>query len=317
MRAAHDIYQMVKISVRNIWRNRRRSIMTMLGICVGTVTLISLGGYVKIMDIGLKDQAINKDFGHFQVGRPGCFADDHSAEYLLPEEEFTLTENKLYELEEVEFVNKRLYIAGIIGNLKKSTVFGGTCGQADVEIFMLPHIVQGEPLSGTDPTGIVIGRSLASKLGVSVNDNLIVFFPSETGAQEAINVSVRGVYQGLFKEQETFTIYLPLETAWELMLEKKVHRILVFLRDIKKLNKAIEEIRNFIEENHLDLEVKPWYELAVYYRQIIAMFKNIILFGGVIIFFIIIFSIANTMYMVIGERTREIGTLRAIGNSRF
>ena len=121
----------------------------------------------------------------------------------------------------------------------------------------------------------------------------------------------------MLAEQENMILYMPLETAWSLLLEKKVHRIIVFLKDKKMIAEVRDKIAGFIAEQGMDLEVRDWSSLAVYYRQIIDLFSGISAVIGVIIFLVIVFGISNTMYMVVHDRTREIGTLRAMGDSRL
>lgn len=317
MKNYYDLWLTLKIPLKNIWRNRRRTFFTIAGISFATVCLVLFGGYIRIIDIALKDSAIRKDYGHFQIARTGYFkADNMAPEYLMPEAEFKPLLNRLYKLPEVDFLNLRLHLAGIIGNYEKSTVFVGICGQPEAEIMMSPDIMQGKPLSESDPYGVLIGEGLAKKLNATLNSNLLLFFASDSGSQEAINVAVRGIFKGLFAEQGNMMVYLPIKGAWELMLEQKAHRVLVFLKDDQNLIPVIQEVKEFIRTNQLDLEVEPWNKLAVYYLQIIAMFYGFLLIGGVIIGSIIIFNISNTMYMIINERTREIGTMRAMGNSR-
>lgn len=317
MKKCYDLWLMLKIPLKNIWRNRRRTFFTMAGISFATLCLVLFGGYIRVIEIALRDSAIHKDYGHFQIARTGYFkADSMAPEYLLSRETFQPLLRMLYGLPEVDFVNLRLHLAGIIGNYEKSTVFVGICGQPEAEIMMSPEIIQGEPLSASDPYGIVIGEGLAKKLNAGINSNLLLFFASESGSQEAINVTVRGIFKGLFAEQSNMMVYLPLKGAWELMLEQKVHRVLVFLKDETGLLPVMQRVKHFIRTKRLQLEVEPWEKLAVYYQQIIAMFQGFLLVGGIIIGLIIIFNISNTMYMVINERSREIGTMRAMGNSR-
>jgi putative ABC transport system permease protein len=317
MNFLYDILFQSKLAIKNIWRNRKRSALTIASICIGTVALILVGGYVAIMAVGLKEEAIGKQYGHIQIARTGYFeADDTSPDHLMSKKEFEAIEDFLWGLPETDMVNKRLHIAGIIGNMEKSAVFMAVCGDPENEIFMLPSVMEGEPLSPLDPAGINIGRGLAKKLDVSTEDNLLLFFASESGAQEAIYVSVRGIYKGLMKDQENIMIYVPLQSAWDLMLEQKVHRILLFLRSEEDIGPVLEKINGFIIEQDLDLEARSWEDLAVFFEQILDLFRNLILVAGVIIFIVIIFGISNTMYMVISERTREIGTLRAIGKTR-
>jgi len=291
--------------------------MTIAMIFIGTVALILLGGYVKTMDIGLKSYAINNQYGDFQIAKKGYFAHDStSMDYTLSKDEFNKLENFLYTFKEVDFINKRVFIAGLIGNYKTSTFFSGICGQADTEVFMLPDLIKGKIISPSDPYGIIIGRGMAEKLDVTIGDNLLLFFSSEGGSQEAIRVSVRGIYKGLLKEQENIIVYIPLKAAWDLMLTKKIHTMLVFLKDEKQIKTMMQKVKSFALKNNMDIELKSWKDLAVYYKQVIGMISNIIIFGGIIVFFVIIFGISNTMYMVINNRTREIGTMRAFGKKR-
>ena len=317
MKKLYDFWNAAKIPFRNIWRNRRRTSMTMAGIAIATLSLILLGGYIQVMDMGLRENAISNQFGHFQIARTGYFdAENTSFSYLMDENEFKILEKRLYEIEGVDYVNYRLHISGMIGNFKDSTVFLGTAGLAEWEVFMSPSIIRGEPLSAADPTGIVIGESMAEKLDIDIGSTVLLFFASDAGTQEAVLANIRGLYRGMFQEQEANIIYIPLTTAWELMLEPRVHNLLVFLRDEQEMSEVITEIEGFINKNQYDFEVKPWNELAVYYKQIVSMFNGFLLVAGIIFFIIIIFNISNTMYMVINERTREIGTLRAMGDSK-
>ncbi|HEX3580764.1 MAG TPA: FtsX-like permease family protein, partial [Thermoanaerobaculia bacterium] len=65
-----------------------------------------------------------------------------------------------------------------------------------------------------------------------------------------------------------------------------------------------------------DIEIKDWSELATFYHQVVALYNGIFGFLGLIVFAIVIFSVANTIMMSVFERTREIGTLMAIGTTR-
>ena len=307
----------LKMCIRNIFRNRRRTTITLASIVIGTMSLILVTGYINVMEKGIQSQAIASEFGHIQIGKSGYFDRDQSAyDFMMEEHEFSAVEDFLLTVPEVDLVNKRLHIAGIIGDRSHSTVFLGICGQSDIEIFMSPNIVQGMHfgLGGSD--SVVIGEAMAEKLSATIDQTFLLLFSSPSGAQEALTVTVSGIYHGMLAEQESVLIYMPLETAWELMLERKVHRIIVLLRDGKDIPLVIERLGAFIDESNLDLEVRSWRELAVFYEQIITMFRRIVLVVGVVILVVIVFGISNTMHMVIFDRTREIGTMRAIGDSR-
>ena len=64
------------------------------------------------------------------------------------------------------------------------------------------------------------------------------------------------------------------------------------------------------------MTMKKWLDLAMYYKQVRGMFDGIFLFMGVIVFFMVLMASVNTLLMAMFERTREIGTMLAMGTPR-
>jgi putative ABC transport system permease protein len=317
MRRLYDFSQFMKIPIKNIWRNRKRSFITILGICIATIALSLFAGYVNIMFIGLKNDAINHTYGHFQIASKGYFdQEENSPTHFINEKDLVLLENKLNQIHEINYFNLRLHVIGIIGNFKKSAFFSGVAGMPEIEGMMTPTIIKGDMLSENDINGILIGKALSEKLGITVGDSVILYVTSETGSQEALIARIRGIYDAVMREQEMVIIYMPIQLGWDLALEKKAHRTLIFLKDEKNMPSVIDQMQSFIDKNKLNMEIRTWEKLAVFVQQVVGMFRGMILVVGAIIFIIIIFSISNTMYMAITERTREIGTMRALGSSR-
>ncbi|MDH4262748.1 MAG: FtsX-like permease family protein [Spirochaetia bacterium] len=314
---AYDLWQFLKFAVKNVWRNRRRAAITMSSIAVGTITLVLLQSYVNTMEMGLQADAIQKQYGHFQIAAKGYFsAEENSAEFVMSREVVQKITAKAMELDSVDFVNTRIHLNGIIGTQKKSTVFMGIAGIPSAEGLMAPTLVKGNLLSDKESGGIMIGKAMAKKLGIDIGDHLIAFVSGANGSQEAIAVNVRGIYEALMPEQEKVIIYMPISSAWDLMLEKTSHRILIFLNKPEKLAQTIQTMQKFINENNLNLEIRDWKTLAVFIKQVIGMFRGMIIVVSIIVFLVIIFNIHNTMHMSIHERFREIGAMRAMGSSR-
>ncbi len=281
------------------------------------MALLFFGSYISTMDMGLRANTINKEVGHFQIARTGYFSEDASSQsYFLDPVETGKIEAKLASMNVVQDFIERLNLIGIIGTPKNSAYFSAVCDQTETMNQMYPQVIEGEPLSSSAPDGILIGRSMAKKLDVKRGDQVLLFVSSDTGSQEAVSATVRGIYKGLLKEQEQAVIYMPIETAWSLLLERKIHRFICFADSMANVDAAMTEIRAFARETGLNIEVKRWDDLAVMYKQIIGMFSGIALAVGALIFIVIIFGISNTMYMTVSERTAEIGTVRAMGESR-
>jgi putative ABC transport system permease protein len=312
-----DFYNLYFVMpLKNIWRNRRRSFITLASVVVGTVVLMLFFGYIKVMEIGLKDEAIHKEYGHLQILRCGYSDDDETSfKYMISKNEYGIIREYLDTLSKVDYVNYRYSMVGLIGTSEASAVYMGIAGEPQSEMFMSPELTSGSFYGENSENQIVIGRHLAKKLKLSAGGEVVLFASNEDGAQDAITVVISGIYKGMVKAVESMQIYLPLQVAHSLLGHDKIHRIIVVLKDEKDTDSVVSGLRKLIKEKNFDLEVRTWSELAVFYRQIIGMFKGITLVVGLIIFFIIMFNISNTMYMVVNDRTKEIGTLRALGNT--
>jgi putative ABC transport system permease protein len=77
-----------------------------------------------------------------------------------------------------------------------------------------------------------------------------------------------------------------------------------------------EQLVRTFKARGLDVDVKTWDEMSVWYRKVKNMFDVIFQFLFVIVLAIVVMSVVNTMSMAVLERTREIGTLRALGLKR-
>lgn len=305
------------LAARSIVRNFRRTYATVAAVAVGTLTMIFLSSYINTMDSGLKAEAISKEFGHFQVAAQGYFeADQNSFEHVIPKEEGDALFEKVMAMEEVAYVNKRVHLNGMIGNQSTSLFFAAVAGLPDMENMMAPTLVEGTMLSAADPHGVIIGRAMAKKLGVKTGDALVAFVSTPYGSQEAILVTIRGIYSSMMVEVEKVVIYMPIEAAHNLTLDESLHRVLVFLNSGDDLEASINEVREFVASEGFELEVRDWESLAVFVKQVIAMFSGMSLVVFVILFLVITFNVRNTIHISIHERFREIGALRALGAGR-
>jgi putative ABC transport system permease protein len=93
-------------------------------------------------------------------------------------------------------------------------------------------------------------------------------------------------------------------------------RLVILLEKTELTDEIRDRITEIFRRENLDLEIKTWVERSQWYRKVKEMFDLIFLFLFTIVFIIVVMSIVNTMSMAVLERTREIGTLRALGLKR-
>ena len=124
---------------------------------------------------------------------------------------------------------------------------------------------------------------------------------------------VRGIFLGGLKEYDDWTMKVPLPAAQQLVWSQRIEAIVVLLDDTAATRAVRDRLEDLFPKNDLELEVRTWEDLALFHNQVVALFRRELHVITLIVSVIVILSIANTMTMSIFERTREFGTLRAMG----
>jgi len=102
-----------------------------------------------------------------------------------------------------------------------------------------------------------------------------------------------------------------------LLQSDRVTNLVIGLDDTENTNLVAAELAPRLRGLPQQLTLKKWIDLATYYKQVNTMFNGIYLFMGVIVFFMVLMSSVNTLLMAMMERTREIGTMLAMGTPRI
>jgi putative ABC transport system permease protein len=163
---------------------------------------------------------------------------------------------------------------------------------------------------------VIVGRGLATSMHVKPGDYLTLMSTTVHGSLNAMDVRVAGIFMSGVKEYDDRAIKMTLPAAQQLLQTTKVERLLVFLNDTDDTLPAQHDLQTMFDGKGWALEMKQWSELASFYHQVVMLYNGIFGFLGMLVFGIVIFSVANTIMMSIFERTREIGTLMAMGTTR-
>jgi len=306
-----------RLAFRNIFRNVRRTVLTLAAISVGCSALILNGGVIFNIFRGLREDAIYGRHGHLQIFRRG-YAEGHLADpnrFMIPEVEYPRVQSILSGVPHVTTVTRRLSFSGLAQNRDTTVSFlgEGVEPEADAKFHRQLSIVAGEGLASGEPFGVLLGKGLAERVHAGPGDYLTLLSQTTDGALNAIDVRVRGVFLGGLKEYDDWTMKVPLEAAQKLVWSQRIEAIVVLLDDTAATRAVRERLEDLFPKNGLDLEVRTWEDLALFHNQVVALFRRELHVITLIVSVIVILSIANTMTMSIFERTREFGTLRAMG----
>ena len=309
---------LVSLSARNIFRNTRRSAITVFSIVVGYAAMACFGGFIEFSFEGLRENTIRTQLGHLQIYAQGYW------ERRVSEPESVLIDDpgpvmeRIAELPGVAAVTPRLSFSGLgsTGNATVNVSVIGVDPEREREFSDFEILVQGRPLEESGPEAGLIGEELRKGLGAEVGDWVTVLTSSFDGVINAIDFRVAGVVRTGSKEYDSVFAKVPIELAQRAKETGKVERIVVLLEntaDLPRIQPRIEEILSTFDRR---FEIRRWDELAGFYDAVVALYTGIFTVFAGIVGVVVMFSVANTMTMAVFERTGEIGALRAIGARR-
>ncbi|WP_445356208.1 ABC transporter permease [Microbulbifer sp. EKSA008] len=308
-----------KVALLNIMRNGRRSLITLAAIVFGCTSLIIFGGFVQSMYEGMRESMIRSQLGHIQIYAKGYnqFGKAEPEKYLIADGDL----QKISELVENEtdtlVVAPRLNFNGLLSDGKQSIAITGIGIDAEKEVMLSSaiQIVQGDDLFPEDISAAHLGEGLFNALDVQIGDYLTLLASTQDGAINAVDVQVMGVITTGVKELDDRLLRVNLPLAQELLYTSDITRLVVLLEETELTSTSIATLAGVFEQNNLNLEIKSWEELAGYYHQVVGLFNGVFGFITVIVLVIVALSISNTMLMAVMERTRELGTIRAMGGT--
>jgi putative ABC transport system permease protein len=310
----------LKLAIRNVFRNRRRTLITVAAMGFGAAAIIVFGGFVNAIYIGVRESTIRSQVGHIQLYRKGFSEKGNLApfEYLI--RDYAELRALLLRLDHVKTVTARLGFSGLVSTGDTTTAFvgAGVDPEGEADLSALAVIVEGQDLASRDPRGVTMGVGLARAFGVRPGDDLTLLTTTTSGAINALAVKVRGAWESGEKAYDDRFLKLALPQVQRLLdLERGEVQSVVLLLDATENTALVRaQIDGLIRAQGLDLEIKTWDELALRYHQVRELFGRIFAVLTLIVSIMVVFGITNTMIMAIFERTREIGTVMALGTRR-
>lgn len=320
-----------KIALRNLIKNRRRSVITILAIALGFAAVNLFGGFTKYMYRGTREAAIlGKATGHLTIFKKGFLEQGQldPARYLLTPEEMRAIEEICRKNPHVLLVTPQLRISGLVSNGKVSTIFVAMgivpssrdvfLSQTSFKESMLGNgdSGQGKQLDDNITYGVAVARGLARLLNLKVGSDAVALATTVEGQMNALDMEVFRLFNTDSIEADKMAMRVPFKFAQALYDTKGADRMAILLDKTEFTEPFRDQLREAFSGRGLQLDIKTWVELSDWYRSVKEMFDVIFLFLFVICFIIVVMSVVNTMSMAVFERTREIGTLRALGLKR-
>jgi len=306
---------MIKLAWRNIWRNRRRSIITIASVFFAIFFCVLLicfqtGAYEKLIDNMLRTQA-----GHIQIHAKDYWDDKIIDNFMFMD---TATISALENIYEIENVSPRVEIFSMasFGSVSKGIAVVGICPKKeDSKSNLSSHIVKGEYLSEHD-NGILIGEGLAKYLKVTVGDTLALIGQGYHGSSATGLFPIRGILKLVINNMDNGMAYITVSSAQQFIdMTDGYSGILISIKNNNRLDKVIHQIEAIINTELLD--VYSWYFTMERLLQTMKSDTAATLLMSYILYVIVGFGILGTVIMMTNERKREFCVVISLGMARM
>ena len=302
----------LKIAFRNIFRQKRRTILTALAMVVGfTLSSVFIGWSDGVYSDIIAMFTQNR-IGHIQVHRDDYL--DKPSLYKAMDDYESIGET-IGSVKGVEAWTPRVYSAGLGSVGEKSTTVQiiGIDVEREIQATRFDKkIIDGRELSAQSTHEAVIGKGLAKNLSAMVGDEIVIVSQGADGSIANDLYKIVGIAESGDNITDRMACYLHIGDAQELLvLEGRSHEIVVIVSNINRVHKITKAIE--ADLNNSTLDVAPWQVVAkAFYRAMQADQQGDVI-GRIIIMLIVAIGVLNTVLMSVLERTSEYGVLKAVG----
>lgn len=300
----------LKIAWRNLWRNKKRTLITVASLFFGVIistlmTSMQEGSYSSMVDNVVKFYS-----GYLQV------QSDEYWENKTINNTFELTEELLQKIsgtEKITHVAPRLesFALASTENESRGTILFGINPEKEEEITGISKwISSGEMLKSGDG-GLLVASGLATYLQLELHDTLVLLGQGYHGVSAAGKYPIRGIVDLPAPDLNRQMVYMELGACQEFYsADNLLTSLIVMVKDPYDLPHAQRSLKKIV---HKPYRLMSWDEMQPELKQMIEADRA----GGTImkgiLYMIIGFGILGTITMMLAERRREMGVMVAIG----
>lgn len=312
---------LLMLAWRNLWRHRRRTLITLSSIGIGFGLAVLFIGIGDGSHNSMIRNAIKLGDGHLTIQARGYLEAPANHKYLADGR--TLAQ-KIASLNIAGNVEPRISLQVLASTANNSVGAGleGMAASGDPRVEMLrPQLIDGNWITPGDHRGIVIGDGMARKLKAKVGSKVVLMAGKQGGDSQAQLGRVRGIFDSHVDELDDFLILSDIQLARRFLegegadpeLEP-VTRFAVFLDDPDTMAHWKAVLKKAVENERI--VVLDWQEVMPQLVQFVILDDAGNYVFLTLILIMVVFGIVNTVLMSVLERTREFGLLRALGLSR-
>ncbi len=309
----------LKLCWKNIWRNRRRTLITVNAIGLGVMSLVALRNYYDCFHEQVIQNVIRYTNGHLVVSAPGYHDNRNTSSNVKDPKAIQtwLTENK-----DVKAWSSRVAVNGLLSSARGSAniIFAGVDAASEPNVTQFSkNIVEGKYFGANVAKQIVIGKKLSELLHAEVGSKVVALTQGVDGSIGNELFYVAGIFETQ-SDADKGVAFIPINEARLLasLPNQAVNQIAIVLNEQKDIDRVKNAfIKTFASDiDSKKVEILPWMEVQRHIRAMIELDKAVNRLLMIIILCVAALGIGNSILMSIMERTREFGVMMAIGTRK-
>jgi ABC-type lipoprotein release transport system permease subunit len=306
---------LLKLAWRNIWRNKRRTIILLCAMATGLIGIVFCEGFVLGWLDSMIEHATNKTSGQLTIFARGWFQNPGVEKNfaLDPSIEAAASGDP-----RVKAWSPRVRVDGLLNTADRSGMIAilGVDPAREAGVSVVPSaIAEGRWLQSGDENAAVIGAATAKRYNLKLGRKVVLLSQAADGEVGTGAFTVVGLFR---TENETFDrsfAYISLPAAQRLVnLPGRATEVSLRLHDLNAADEVAKTLRAAIQSEPCD--VLSWEEQQPLTVKMIGMADVQTGIIYVVFFLAMAFGIVNTLLMAVNERYREIGIMLAIGARR-
>ena len=309
-----NLITLIKIGWRNIWRNKKRSLVVILSIVLGLYGGLIISSLMITLNSQRMNTAINTYLADIQIHNK-----EFSKEYSLSDtiSNIHYLEEKLKNDNRVKSYSKRTVINGMLSNSTGSYGVNvlGIDPEFEIKVTnVYTKIIEGDYFESKRENTMVVGKKLADKLDLRLRSKVVITFQDVNGDITSLLFRIEGVFKSGNSMFDDYNVFVKNNSIFSNLPDLNGYHeipILTINDDVtESLKLDLQKINN-------TLDVKFWGDIAVELAYANKMMSSFLYIFMLIVLSGLSFGIINTMLMAILERKKEIGMLMSIGMSKI
>ena len=301
----------IKIAWRNIWRNRKRTYITISSVLLAVVLAVFTRSFQEGTYAKMIENAVGQFTGYVQVHQKDYWDDKTLDNGIVINDSLS---QDILSVPHIDGVNLRLEsfsLAAFGNNTKGTLIMGIEPVQEDLMLGLKSKIVKGSYFSADDRS-ILIGSKLAEYLKISVDDTLVLIGQGHWGQSAIGAFPIKGIIKMPAPNIDRQIIFMPLALAQDYFsFENGITSVIIKISDGAESKQIAEEINARIDLSQY--KAMTWQEMSPEILQQILSDKVSGIFMIGVLYMIIAFGVFGTVLMMAEERKKEFAIMVAIG----